>query len=128
MPAPPPQPDPTALGRWIRQGNTERHLCGLPHEWTPGAIWQCRTGHLWTVGPACPACHHYGNEQHTGLHIMGLAWWPATLGQRLRHHGRKPHPDMGAGDRTEYDHLPKLAPPHGPGAGSGVSPPPDTRR
>lgn len=51
-----------------------------------GELWRCDTcSKLWRVGRACATCDLYGDHAGGGHCLVGLAWRPATLWQRIKH-------------------------------------------
>lgn len=47
-------------------------------------LWRCdECGKLWRVGLACDQCDLRGDHHHRGLHVVGVAWRPATFWQRI---------------------------------------------
>lgn len=84
---------------WVRRAETgARHACEPPMRdrttYLPspvgglGDLWRCPCGRLWRVGRRCGICERHGYHE-LGQCVVGLAWRPATLGQRLRHRRRR---------------------------------------
>lgn len=77
-------------GSWIRRADARTgHHCDPPTGSFDAPLgrrddlWRCNCGQLWRIGRACNPCEYYGHGNHRGLHTVGNAWRPATLGQRL---------------------------------------------
>jgi hypothetical protein len=78
---------------WVRRAGAPAHVC-KPPRWdgyvtSPagelGDLWRCDDcRELWRVGRSCAACDAFGHSSHGGQCMVGLAWLPATLWQRIR--------------------------------------------
>lgn len=79
----------------IRTRDADRHVCQVPmrggYTRSPDGsiddLWRCDDcATLWRIGYACPPCDARGHSwPHAGTCVIGLAWRPATLWQRIRH-------------------------------------------
>lgn len=98
----PPSIDHGLDGGYVHKPGVEsRHICDLPAEWLPGAVWRCVDGHLWVVG----------EEWSRGRTVQWTAWVPASWLQRVRHSGRRARRDMANVNR--YECTVKPPPPRG---------------
>lgn len=109
---------PPRIARRIPAGDVPRprpahrapqHLCPLPDKWPvdaePGTPWRCPELHLWVVGDACGACRAGAPVTHGGQHMVGRAWWPASLLQLVRFGGFRATLDMANGNRFSLPPL-----------------------
>lgn len=76
-------------GNWIRRVPQTSHRCDAPQgslgdpSGRRGDLWRCDCGALWRIGRACAPCEYYGYGNHRGAHLVGNAWLPATMWQRI---------------------------------------------
>lgn len=75
---------------WVRRAKAE-HRCSVPptRDGNETDLWRCLDCRLWRLGAACSYCDRYGPENHReGQCVVGEAWRPATLWQRIRSAGK----------------------------------------
>jgi hypothetical protein len=113
-----PSPNPALLtGAYLKGTPPPTHQCPLPAQWTPGTIWRCWNGHLWTIRPTC-WCQDRDITRHPGAHTMGYSWYPAPWWTRTYynltgHSTKRAHFSMANHNRQDIGIRP--SPPRGRG-------------